>query len=83
MMAYRTDLIETPPTTYEEYMEMAAKFNDPANDMYGISIPGKKEQYAVLYLVRSWAMGADVADADWNVIVDGDIGRKAMDSWER
>ena len=79
MMAYRTDLIETPPTTYEEYMEMAAKFNDPANDMYGISIPGKKEQYAVLYLVRSWAMGADVADADWNVIVDGDIGRKAME----
>lgn len=79
MMAYRTDLIETPPTTYEEYMEMAAQFNDPDNGMYGISIPGSKEQYAVLYLVRSWAMGADVADEDWNVIVDGEVGRKAME----
>lgn len=79
MMAYRTDLIETPPATYEEYIEMAAQFNDPANGMYGISIPGKKEQYAVLYLVRSWAMGADVADEDWNVIVDGEIGRRAME----
>lgn len=79
MMAYRTDLIDTPPATYEEYMKMAAQFNDPDNGMYGISIPGKKEQYAVLYLVRSWAMGADVADQDWNVIVNGDIGRKAME----
>ena len=79
MMAYRTDLIETPPTTYEEYMEMAAQFNNPDEGMYGISIPGKKEQYAVLYLVRSWAMGADVADEDWNVIVNGEIGRQAME----
>lgn len=78
MMAYRTDLIETPPTTYAEYMEMAAQYNDPENGMYGISIPGSKEQYAVLYLVRSWAMGADVADEDWNVIVDGEVGREAM-----
>lgn len=79
MMAYRTDLIDTPPKTYEEYMKLAEQFNDPANGMYGISIPGKKEQYAVLYLVRSWAMGADVADQDWNVIVNGEIGRKAME----
>lgn len=78
MMAYRTDLIKTPPKTYEEYMQLAAQFNDPDKGMYGISIPGRKEQYAVLYLVRSWAMGADVADADWNVIVNGEIGRRAM-----
>lgn len=78
MMAYRTDLIDTPPDTYEKYMELAQKFNDPAHGMYGISIPGKKEQYAVLYLVRSWAMGADVADEDWNVIVNGQVGREAM-----
>lgn len=79
MMAYRTDLIETPPSTYEEYMQMAAQFNDPDHGMYGISIPGKKEQYAVLYLVRSWGMGADIADKDWNVIVNGETGRKAME----
>ena len=79
MMAYRTDLIDTPPKTYEEYMQMAEKFNDPDNGMYGISIPGKKEQYAVLYLVRSWAIGADVADKDWNVVVNGEVGRSAME----
>lgn len=78
MMAYRTDLIETPPATYAEYMELAAQHNDPQNGMYGISIPGSKEQYAVLYLVRSWAMGADVADENWDVIVDGEVGREAM-----
>ena len=66
MMAYRTDLIETPPSTYAEYMELAAQHTDPQNGMYGISIPGSKEQYAVLYLVRSWAMG------------DGEVGREAM-----
>ncbi|MDY0288342.1 MAG: extracellular solute-binding protein [Sphaerochaeta sp.] len=78
MMTYRTDLIETPPTTYDEYMEMAKAHNDPKNGMYGISIPGKKEQYAVMYLVRSWAMGSDVADENFVIDVDNEVGRAAM-----
>lgn len=78
MMTYRTDLIQTPPKTYDEYMEMAKAFNDPKNGKYGISIPGKKEQYAVMYLVRSWAMGADVADENFVVDVNNEVGRAAM-----
>lgn len=78
MMTYRTDLVNTPPVTYEEYLKLAAEFHDPENNMYGISIPGKKEQYAVLYLARLWAMGADVADANWNVTVGNEITTAAM-----
>lgn len=78
MMAYRTDLVETPPETWEEYLEIAAKYTDPDTGMYGVSLPGAKAQCAVLFLVRLWAMGQDVADEDWNVIVNSEIGRAAM-----
>ena len=78
MMAYRTDLVPTPPTTWEEYLKIAAENTDPAKGMYGISIPGAKAQCAVLFLVRLWSMGQDVADQDWNVVVGSDTGRAAM-----
>jgi multiple sugar transport system substrate-binding protein len=81
MMTYRTDLVETPPKTYEEYLAIAKKFTDPSKGMYGISIPGKKAQYAVQYLVRLWAMGGEVADEDWNVtILSDEANRRAMEN---
>lgn len=78
MMAYRTDLVKNPPKTWDEYLKIAASYTDPSKGMYGVSLPGAKAQCAVLFLVRLWSMGQDVADENWNVIVDSPIGRKAM-----
>lgn len=78
MMAYRTDLVKNPPKTWDEYLKIAASYTDSSKGMYGVSLPGAKAQCAVLFLVRLWSMGQDVADENWNVIVDSPIGRKAM-----
>ncbi len=48
LMAYRTDLVDEVPTTWDDYLKIAAKYNGPKSGMYGISIPGQKEQYGGL-----------------------------------
>lgn len=78
MMAYRTDLVPTPPKTWEEYLDICKKYTKPEEGMYGVSLPGNKNQCAVLFLVRLWSMGQDVADKDWTVQVNNETGKKAM-----
>lgn len=79
MMAYRTDLVEEPPQTWDEYLEIAAKYTNPEEGMYGISIPGQKEQYAGLFYIRLWSMGGSWADEDWNITINSEEGRAAME----
>ncbi len=78
LMAYRTDLVDEVPTTWDDYLKIAAKYNDPKAGMYGISIPGQKEQYGGLYYIRLWSKGGSWADENWNITINSDVGREAM-----
>lgn len=46
LMYYRTDLFEqkglTPPTNYEELLQVCEKLNDPSNNLYAIACRGEK-----------------------------------------
>lgn len=58
---YRTDLIETPPTTWTELYETAKSVAGP--DLYGFAMAGGAGEDAVFqYLPFVWSAGADLDD---------------------
>lgn len=75
---YRTDLFEAAgidhgPTTLEEYLEDSKLLNDPDNGVYGTIIEGKQSEEAVSHLWdKMLQQGADVLDADGNVIFNSE-----------
>ncbi|MCP4423616.1 MAG: sugar ABC transporter substrate-binding protein [Chloroflexi bacterium] len=54
----RTDLFEeagiTPPTNYEEVLAAAQALNDPASNLYGISIPGSTNASVNFFSTFLW-----------------------------
>ena len=58
---YRTDLIDTPPTTWSELYETAKEV--ATDDMYGFAMAGGAGEDAVFqYLPFIWSAGADIND---------------------
>lgn len=58
---YRTDLIDTPPTTWSELYETAKAA--ATDDMYGFAMAGGAGEDAVFqYLPFIWSAGADIND---------------------
>lgn len=82
-MLYRTDLVETPPTTWEEYIAIAEKHHDPANGMYGVAPAAAKGQYGSVLYSRVWSMGGEWADEDWNPNWDTPETRRALEISKR
>lgn len=78
VMAYRKDLVEGVPKTYEEYLEIAKKYTDPGKDMYGISGAFSKTQFGSVLFNRLFSMGGSYLDENWNPNFDSEIGRKAV-----
>jgi len=65
MLYYRTDLIDTPPQTWEELAELAKQFtrsiNPDSPTPYGVAVQGKYEMWTfTAALPLFWAYGADV-----------------------
>lgn len=61
VLFYRTDLIETPPTTMSELYEMAKEVS--TDEMYGFAMAGGAGEDAVFqYLPFIWSAGADIND---------------------
>lgn len=80
VVAYRTDLLPNGiPDTWDEYLEVAKELTDKDNGMYGVSIPGVREQFAGLWDIRLWSMGGAWADEDWNVTINSPESAKALD----
>ena len=80
MLTYRTDLVaeDELPETWDEYLEIAKKFTNPSEGMYGISTPAQKTQFGSLWCTRLWSMGGEWADEDWNITIDSEPARKAL-----
>lgn len=77
-LAYRTDLVKEVPKTWDEYLELCKKLTDKSKGMYGVSIPGVKEQFSGLFYIRLWSMGGAWADENWNPAIDSPEARKAL-----
>lgn len=78
-LCYRTDLVASPPTTWDEYIAIAEKFYDPAKGMYGIAPAAAKSQYGSVLNTRLWSMGGEGADENWKPNWNTPEGRRALE----
>ena len=81
-MAYRTDIVPADeiPTTWDEYIAVAAKYMKPEEGLYGIAPTMQKSQYGAGFYTRIWGAGEDWADEDWNVTMNTDTVRWTLES---
>lgn len=83
MWWYRKDLFDAAgiarPETIEDYLAAAQKFNDPANNFYGIGIAvGHCEWTAWFYEVLLWGNGSSVFTTDLKPNVTSKESKEAL-----
>ncbi len=71
---YRSDLIETPPETFEEMLEIAKEIH--SEDVYGLSFGGKKHAELTDFAYYLFGFGGDF----FEVAADGGYGKSAVNS---
>lgn len=77
LFAYRTDLLpDGIPDTWEAYRKVAAELT--TDDMYGVSVSATTGQLGGLFDYVLWSMGGAWADEDWNVTIDSQETRDAL-----
>ena len=82
-LIYRSDLIQTPPATWDEYLQVAKQFTKSATPdsvtEFGATFQGKrgetlpKEWYQLL-----WSMGGEIFDEDMKPLLDSEASIKAV-----
>lgn len=77
-LAYRTDLIDKIPQTWDEFFTVCAKLNDPKKGFYALAVPGVKEQLSGLWMMVQWSLGGKWADENWNLTIDSPETREAL-----
>ncbi len=77
-LAYRTDLIDTFPQTWDEFFAICDSLHDPVNKFYAVAIPGVKEQLSGLWMMVQWSLGGRWADENWNLTIDSPETREAL-----
>ncbi len=81
LFAYRTDLLpDGIPDTWEEYRKVAKELT--TDDMYGVSVSATTGQLGGAFDYVLWSMGGNWADEDWNVTIDSDETRAALEHWK-
>jgi ABC-type glycerol-3-phosphate transport system substrate-binding protein len=78
-LAYRTDLVDEVPDTWDAWFDMAEELNNPSEGFYAMAIPGVKEQLSGLWMSVQWSLGGKWADENWNVIIDNPETREALE----
>jgi len=78
-IAYRTDLVDNYPQTWDEFFAICEEVHDPENGFYAISVPGLKEQFSGLWMMIQWSLGGRWADEDWNLTINSNETREALE----
>ena len=83
LFAYRTDLLpDGIPDTWEEYREVAKSLTNKEEGMYGISVSATTGQLGGAFDYVLWSMGGAWADEDWNITIDSEETRAALEHWK-
>ncbi|MBI2837002.1 MAG: ABC transporter substrate-binding protein [Acidobacteria bacterium] len=78
MLYYRTDLVAKPPETFEELAATARRLQKPP-ELWGVVFQGQQyEGLVCAFLEVLWGFGADVLDADGNVVLDSPEAVRAL-----
>jgi len=72
ILYYRTDVIDSPPKTWEEFREIAKKVTDPSKGFYGAGIGFGKGNSDAEWLTRAmlWAHGAYLVDENGKAAIN-------------
>ncbi|MBV7335088.1 substrate-binding domain-containing protein [Chloroflexi bacterium TSY] len=76
VLFYRTDLIDSFPTTWADYEAMLAANTN--GDTHGLSFAGVTAQLVKLFLARYWSQGDPLMTPDWQPLINGEKGVKAL-----
>ncbi|HRW11211.1 MAG TPA: extracellular solute-binding protein, partial [Caldilineaceae bacterium] len=76
VLFYRTDLIDSFPTTWADYETMLAA--QTSGDQYGLSFAGVTAQLVKLFLARYWSQGDALMTPDWQPLINSEKGVKAL-----
>lgn len=76
VLFYRTDLIDTFPTTWADYEALLAE--QTTGDMYGLAFAGVTAQLVKLFLARYWAQGQPLLTPDWQPLINSEAGVTAL-----
>lgn len=86
LLYYRTDLIENPPKTWDEFLEIAKQFTKSYNPNspteYGTTIQGKRQSTAMReFAAYLWSFGGDIFDQDGRVVINSPESKEALAFW--
>ena len=76
VLFYRTDLIDTFPTTWDDYEALLAEHT--TDSMHGLSFAGVPAQLVKLFLARYWSQGDPLLTEDWKPLINSEKGVKAL-----
>lgn len=80
LFAYRTDLLpDGLPDTWEEYRELMKEQTNAEEGFYGISVSATTGQLGGVFDYVLWSMGGAWADEDWNVTINSQETRDALE----
>lgn len=78
MFMYRSDLTPSAPASYDDVLKNAQAQNK-SGSMAGYIIRGKATNPVVAdFLPILWSQGGDVFDENWNVVLDNDASKAAI-----
>jgi multiple sugar transport system substrate-binding protein len=83
LLFYRTDLIPTPPKTWDEYLQVAKQFTKSVNPQsptkYGTVYSGKGYISEASWLMPLWDWGGDLLDPSGKVVIDSPAAVSSLD----
>jgi len=74
---YLTDLVDTPPTTWDEFKRMAIDITDPSKGRYGTQFAGKEEALTGRFYEVLIAEGGSLFNDKWEPTFNSAAGVKA------
>jgi multiple sugar transport system substrate-binding protein len=74
---YLTDLVDTPPTTWDEFKRMAIDITDPSKGLYGTQFAGKEEALTGRFYEVLIAEGGSLFNDKWEPTFNSAAGVKA------
>jgi multiple sugar transport system substrate-binding protein len=81
VLYYRTDLVDEPPTTWPEMMEIALEVGEEEGIFPYVAQGAQYEGFVVNYLEYMWSAGGDLFDSDQQEVLFGqdDAAREALE----
>ena len=78
--AYRTDLLPNGiPDTWDEYRKALADAQNLEEGIYGVTVSQVSGQLGGVFDYVLWSMGGNWADEDWNITINSDETRAALE----